>query len=135
MILDGSRSTEDDDALRLSPEYSQSETLTSESQSRLKVKMGEPEEKQHPAVQPTRESAGRLEMQVLKPVFKEPLSVMWGEESETETFKSQSPRSVRGKGHTELFIEEEEDVREDDKKKDVSVLSERLSPQVEHGVS
>lgn len=130
MILDGSGSTDDGDVL---PSVeSPPAQLTAESQSRrLQLKARESHE---PAVAPESDSMGgvRLEMQFRKPVTMEPLSaVLLGEQSKTQ---KEQP-SVKLKGYTELFIEEEDEAREDTEE-DVRVLNERLSPpQVEHGVS
>uniref|UniRef100_A0A3Q3IFG1 Sorbin and SH3 domain containing 2a n=1 Tax=Monopterus albus TaxID=43700 RepID=A0A3Q3IFG1_MONAL len=129
------------DSSRLFPVDSPPATLTSESQSRFKLKA---EESRQPAgkprvVSPASKSAGsvRLEAQLHKPVMMEPLSVIWGGQSQTlnieESFELQRPPSVKGKGFTELFIEEEDETLED-KEKDVALLKERLSLQVEHGV-
>lgn len=141
MILDGSSSTDDVDFSRFSPIDSPPATPTDESQSRFELKA---DESYHPAGKPPAVTAAskpaggvRLEVQVHKPVTMAPLSISWGGLPKTSTddepVKSQSPPSVKGKGFTELFIEEEEDVLEE-KEEDVRDLNERLSPQVEHGV-
>nr|XP_020470004.1 sorbin and SH3 domain-containing protein 2 isoform X2 [Monopterus albus] len=126
------------DSSRLFPVDSPPATLTSESQSRFKLKA---EESRQPAgkprvVSPASKSAGsvRLEAQLHKPVMMEPLSVIWGGQSQTlnieESFELQRPPSVKGKGFTELFIEEEDETLED-KEKDVALLKERLSLQAD----
>ncbi|XP_035515284.1 sorbin and SH3 domain-containing protein 1 isoform X8 [Morone saxatilis] len=98
------------------------------------------EEFHQPAVKPTAvtpvsDPSGSvwLEVQFHKPVTMEPLSISWGEQSETlneQPFDSQRPQSVKGWGYTELFIEEEEETRED-KEEDNKGVNERLSLQVE----
>lgn len=136
MILDGSSGTDDGDILRLPPVDSPPAKPTTESQSRwlqLKAK-----ESHQPAVAPASDSTGsaRLEVQFHKPVTMEMRSVLLEEQSKTvkeQLFECQTPPSVKLKGYTELFIEEEdEDIK--DTEEDVRVLNERLSPQVEHGV-
>nr|XP_019962043.1 PREDICTED: sorbin and SH3 domain-containing protein 2 isoform X2 [Paralichthys olivaceus] len=137
MILDDSTSTDDVGVSRLSPIDSPPATPTNESQNRLKLNaeshhlVGKP-----PAVTPASKPAGsvRLEVQFLKPVTMEPLSVAWGGQpkslNEDEPVESQRPLSVKGKGFTELFIEEEDEALEE-KEEDVRVLNERLSPQAD----
>ncbi|XP_047189784.1 sorbin and SH3 domain-containing protein 1 isoform X12 [Scophthalmus maximus] len=138
MILDGSSSTDDVDFSRFSPIDSPPATPTDESQSRFELKA---DESYHPAGKPPAVTAAskpaggvRLEVQVHKPVTMAPLSISWGGLPKTSTddepVKSQSPPSVKGKGFTELFIEEEEDVLEE-KEEDVRDLNERLSPQAD----
>ncbi|XP_023273142.1 sorbin and SH3 domain-containing protein 2 isoform X13 [Seriola lalandi dorsalis] len=138
MILDGSTSKNNVDFSRLSPIDSPPATPTSESQSRFKLK---DEESRQPAgkpqaVTPASESAGSVRLEVLfhKPVMMEPLSVSWGEQPKTlnddEPVEFQRPPSVKGKGYTELFIEEEDDALEE-KEEDVRVFNERLSPQAD----
>ncbi|XP_069386010.1 sorbin and SH3 domain-containing protein 2 isoform X2 [Paralichthys olivaceus] len=137
MILDDSTSTDDVGVSRLSPIDSPPATPTNESQNRLKLNaeshhlVGKP-----PSVTPASKPAGsvRLEVQFLKPVTMEPLSVAWGGQpkslNEDEPVESQRPLSVKGKGFTELFIEEEDEALEE-KEEDVRVLNERLSPQAD----
>lgn len=139
MILDGSTSTETVDFSRWSPVDSPPATLTHETQRSFKLKAEESHqtEGKTQAVAPASQSAGsvRLEAQFHKPMTMEPLPIAWGEQPEIlnddEPEEFERPPSVRGKGFTELFIEEEDDALEED----VRVLSDRLSPQVEHGVS
>ncbi|XP_051239587.1 sorbin and SH3 domain-containing protein 2 isoform X5 [Dicentrarchus labrax] len=98
------------------------------------------EEFHQPAVKPTAvtpvsdpSGSVRLEMQFHKPVTMEPLSISWGDQSETlneQPVDSQRPQSVKGWGYTELFIEEEEETRED-KEDDNKGVNERLSPQAD----
>ncbi|XP_074485675.1 uncharacterized protein LOC141764374 [Sebastes fasciatus] len=133
MILDGSTSTCDSDFSRLPPVDS------NESRSRFKLKA---EESHQPAVKPpevppANDSAvsARLEVQFHKPVTMEPLSVSWGGQSKTlneQPVEPQRPPSVKGRGYTELFIEEEDEAIEDTVE-DVKGFNERLSPQA--GVS
>ena len=139
MILDDCTST--DDFSRLSPVEFPPAKPTNESKCRFKLKS---EESHQPAVKPTESSAAsdlaggvRLEMLFHKPVTMEPLSITWEGLSAALSeppIESQRPPSVKGRGFTELFIEEEEETRED-KEEDIKGLNERLSPQVEHGVS
>lgn len=141
MILDDGTSTGDDDFSRSSLVESPKAKLASESRSRFKIKS---EESHQPAVKPpdvtpASDSAGsvRLEVQFRKPVTMEPLSITWEGRSETldeQPVEFQRPPSAKGRGYTELFIEEEEDTREA-KEEDIKGFNERLSPQVEHGVS
>lgn len=141
MILKGCTSTDDADFSRLSLVDSPSATITNASQSRFKLKT---EESHQPAVKPTAvtpvsDSAGsvRLEVQLHKPATMEPLSITWGGQSKTlnaQPVQSQRPPLVERSGYTELFIEEDEETRED-KEEDIRGFNERLSPQVEHGVS
>lgn len=137
MILDGSSSTDDDDVLPTV--YSPPAVPMDKFQSRFKLKAEESHQPavKLPAIQPASESAGgvQLEVQFHKPVSMEPLSIMWGGPSKTlneELVEYQRPPSVKGKEFTELFIEEEDEARED---KEEDVFNERLGPQVEHGVS
>lgn len=142
MILDGSTSTDVVESTRLSLGDSPPSTLIKESESRwfkLKAEKSHQPARKPPTVTPATESAGsvRLDVQVHKPVTVEPLSIIWEGQSKTdddESVKSQTPPSVKGKGYTELFIEEEGETLED-KEEDARVITERLSPQVEHGVS
>ncbi|XP_040892367.1 sorbin and SH3 domain-containing protein 1-like [Toxotes jaculatrix] len=138
MILDGSTSTDDVVFSRLSLLDSPPATLTSESQSRFKLKA---ESSHQPAakpraVTPASEPAGsvRLEVQFHKPVTMEPLFVTWGGQPKTlnddEPVESQRPPSVKGRGYTELFIEEEDEALEE-RAEDFRVLNERLSPQAD----
>lgn len=139
MVLDGSTSRDVVEGGRVSHRDSPSATLTSQSESRwFKPKA----EKSHqPAENDTAagsasESAGGvwLDVQFHKPVTMKPLPVIWERQktqNDDEPVESQMPPSVKEKGYTELFIEEEEQ----DKGADVRVLNERLKPQVEHGVS
>uniref|UniRef100_A0A3Q3RZT9 Osteoclast-stimulating factor 1 n=1 Tax=Mastacembelus armatus TaxID=205130 RepID=A0A3Q3RZT9_9TELE len=137
MIMDGSALTGDAEFSRLSMVDSQPVTLTSESQSKFKVK-AEPHQPagKPPAVTPVSESTGsvQVEVQVHKPVMMEPLSVMWEGQSKTlsddQRIESQRPASVNGKRYTELFIEEEDEALED-KEMDDTVLSGRLNPQAD----
>ncbi|XP_068606769.1 sorbin and SH3 domain-containing protein 1-like [Brachionichthys hirsutus] len=57
-----------------------------------------------------------------KPVMMAPLSITWGENSKTQVVGSPSPASVKGRGFTELFIEEDEEG-------DISSLNKRRGPQ------
>lgn len=135
MILDGSSSTDDGASLRLSPVGFPPAELNVEPQSRwLQPKA---EENSHPeknhAVAPASDitSSMWLEVQFHKPVIMEP--ILKEEQSKTvieEPFEPQQPPSVKGELFTELFIEEEDDTRQD-KEEDIKVLNERLSPQVE----
>ncbi len=142
MILDGPDTrTDNADFSRLSPVDSPPATLTNESQSRFKLITDESLQPavKPPEVTPTSDSAGsvRLEVQFHKPATMEPLSITWGGQSNTlneQPIESQRPPSVKDRGYTELFIEEEDEARED-KQEDVKDFNERLSPQVEHGVS
>ncbi|XP_028255959.1 sorbin and SH3 domain-containing protein 1 isoform X2 [Parambassis ranga] len=136
MILDGSSSTDDGDSLKLSPVGFPPAELNIEPQSRwLQPKAEEnphPAEK-HPAVAPASDTTSSmwLEVQFYKPVIMEP--ILREEQSKTaieEPFESQQPPSVKGELFTELFIEEEDDTRQD-KEEDIKVLNERLSPQAE----
>ncbi|XP_078119561.1 sorbin and SH3 domain-containing protein 2 isoform X2 [Sander vitreus] len=141
MVLDGSTSKDDAYFSRLSLVDSPPATLTDESQSRFTLKV---EESHQPAVKPTAvtpasDSAGsaRFEVQFHKPMTMEPLPITWGGHSKTlnvQPVEPQRPPSVTGRGYTELFIEEEDEARED-REEDIKGLNERLSPQVEHGVS
>ncbi|KAG7237065.1 hypothetical protein INR49_032810 [Caranx melampygus] len=135
MILDGSTSKENVDFSRWSPIGSPPLTLTHETQSSLKLKAEESHqtEGKTQALTPASQSAGsvRLEVQFHKPMTMEPLSITWGEQPETlnddKPMEFERPLSVKGKGFTELFIEEEDDALEED----IRVLSDRLSPQAD----
>lgn len=143
LILDDCTSTDDAHVSRVSLVDSPKATPTSKSQNRFKIKS---EESHQPAVKPpditpASDSAGSvwLEAQFRKPVTMQPLSITWGGQSKTEQqneqpVECQRPPSAKGRGYTELFIEEEEETRED-KEEDMKGFNERLSPQVEHGVS
>uniref|UniRef100_A0A3Q3EAC1 Osteoclast-stimulating factor 1 n=1 Tax=Labrus bergylta TaxID=56723 RepID=A0A3Q3EAC1_9LABR len=138
MILDDFTSTDNTDNSRLSAVVSPSSSLNSKSQSKFKLKTEEPDQ---PAVKPpadttATDSAGsiRLEAQFPKPVTMESLSLSLEHQLKTlneRAGESQRPSSGKGRGFTELFIEEDDETRED-KEEDIN---ERLSPQVEHGVS
>nr|XP_046274326.1 mucin-12-like isoform X6 [Scatophagus argus] len=137
MILDGCTSSGEADFSRLSPVDSPSATLISESQNRFKPK---PEISHQPAmkraeVAPASDLTGsvRSEVQIHRPVMMEPLSIFWGGQSEAkdeQPVESQRPPSVKRSGYTELFIEEEEETRED-KEEDINGYNERLSPQAD----
>ncbi|KAM7009636.1 sorbin and SH3 domain-containing protein 2 isoform 3-T3 [Tautogolabrus adspersus] len=141
MILDEFTSTDHTDTSRLSAVVSPSSSLNSKSQSEFKLKTEEPDQ---PAVKPpadttATDSAGsiRLEAQFHKPVTMEPLSLSLEHRLKSlneRPGESQTPPSEKGRGFTELFIEEDDETRED-KEEDVKDINERLSPQVEHGVS
>uniref|UniRef100_A0AAQ6A7Y1 Osteoclast-stimulating factor 1 n=1 Tax=Amphiprion ocellaris TaxID=80972 RepID=A0AAQ6A7Y1_AMPOC len=122
MILDGSSSTDDGDVLP-SVESPPAKLITESQSRRLQLKA----RKSHqPAVVPANDSMGGVQLQVQfrKPVTTEPLSaVLLGEQSKIQ---KEQP-SVKLKGYTELFIEEEDEAREDTEE-DVRVLNERLSP-------
>ncbi|XP_030588955.1 sorbin and SH3 domain-containing protein 2 isoform X3 [Archocentrus centrarchus] len=138
MILDGSSSTDDGDILRLSPVDSSPTKLTKESQSRLfplKAEESHQPDTKPPAVAPASNSTGsvRLAVQLHKPVTVEPLSVLWGEQRRTlneQPFDSHRPLSVKGKEYMELFIEEDDEAR-NDKEQDVRVLNQMHSPQAD----
>ena len=142
MILDGSGSTDDGDVLRGPSVDSPTAKLMSEYQSGLFQKKDEQSHQaaaKPPAVAAAGDSPGScwLEVQFHKPVTMKPLPILWGEQSislSEQPVDAQKPLSVEGKGYTELFIEEEDEAVMD-KEEDVRVLNERLSPQVEHGVS
>ncbi|XP_028446819.1 mucin-2-like isoform X2 [Perca flavescens] len=137
MVLDGSTSKDDAYFSRLSLVDSPPATLTDESQSRFTLKV---EESHQPAVKPAAvtpasDSAGsvRLEVQFHKPMTMEPLPITWGGHSKTlneQPVEPQRPPSVTGRGYTELFIEEEDEARED-REEDIKGLNERLSPQAD----
>ncbi|XP_039671960.1 sorbin and SH3 domain-containing protein 1 isoform X7 [Perca fluviatilis] len=137
MVLDGSTSKDDAYFSRLSLVDSPPATLTDESQSRFTLKV---EESHQPAVKPAAvtpasDSAGsvRLEVQFHKPMTMEPLPITWGGRSKTlneQPVEPQRPPSVTGRGYTELFIEEEDEARED-REEDIKGLNERLSPQAD----
>lgn len=142
MVLEGRTSTDDAGFSRLPLVDSPSATPSTASQSRFKLSTGESHQ---PAVKPTAvtkassDPAGcvRLEVQIHRPTTVEPLSVSWGGQSKTlneQPVKSRRPPSVGRSGFTELFIEEEEETRED-KEENIRGFIERPSPQVEHGVS
>ncbi|KAM7394480.1 hypothetical protein PAMP_021283 [Pampus punctatissimus] len=133
MILDGSSST-DNDAV-LSEAYSPPAMLTDKYKGRFKLKAEESHQPamKPPAIQPASELAGsiQLEVQFHKPVAMEPLSIMWGGQSKPlseQPVEVQRPLSVKGKEYTELFIEEDDEARED---KEEDVFNERLGPQAE----
>lgn len=141
IIMNGCTSTDDADFSRLPLVDSPSAPITKASQSRFKMKT---EDFHQPAVKttaisPASDSAGsgRLQVQLHQPATTEPLCVTWRGQSDTlneQPGQSQSPPLVERSGYTELFIEEEEESRED-KVEDIGGCNERLSPQVEHGVS
>lgn len=142
MVLEGRTSTDDADSSRLSLVDSPSSTPVTASQSRFKISA---EESHRPAVKPTAVTKAlsdptgcvQSEVQFHKPTAVEPLSVPWGGQSKTlngQYIESQRPPSVGRSGFTELFIEEEEETRED-KEETIRGFIERPSPQVEHGVS
>lgn len=141
MILKGYIDTGDTDFCRLSPVDTPSFMLNGESRSSFNLKT---ENSYQPSVKPTetspaRDSSGSVHLEVhsCKPVTVEPLSITWGGQSKPMTeqpVKSQRPPLVKRSGYIELFIEEEEECR-GDKEKDVRGFNERVSPQVEHGVS
>lgn len=142
VILDGSSGKDHAESTTSSLVDSSPVTLKSESESRFKLnaeKFHQPSGKP-PTVTPSCESAGSvlLEVQFHKPVTMEPLSVIWGGQSKLlsgdDPVKSQRPPSVKERGYTELFIEEEDETLED-KEEDVRVMTRGFSPQVEHGVS
>uniref|UniRef100_A0A3Q3EA96 Osteoclast-stimulating factor 1 n=1 Tax=Labrus bergylta TaxID=56723 RepID=A0A3Q3EA96_9LABR len=132
MILDDFTSTDNTDNSRLSAVVSPSSSLNSKSQSKFKLKTEEPDQ---PAVKPpadttATDSAGsiRLEAQFPKPVTMESLSLSLEHQLKTlneRAGESQRPSSGKGRGFTELFIEEDDETRED-KEEDIN---ERLSPQ------
>ncbi|KAM7419521.1 hypothetical protein PAMA_016573 [Pampus argenteus] len=133
MILDGSSSTDDDGVL--SEAYSPPAMLTDKYQGRFKLKAEESHQPamKPPAIQPASELAGsiQLEVQFHKPVAMEPLSIMWGGQSKPlneQPVESQRPPSMKGKEYTELFIEEDDEARED---KEEDVFNERLGPQAD----
>lgn len=139
MVLEGRTSTDDADSSRLSLVDSPSSTPDTASQSRFKISA---EESHRPAVKCTAVTKAlsdptgcvQSEVQFPKPTAVEPLSIPWGGQSKTlngQYMESQRPTSV---GFTELFIEEEEETRED-KEETIRGFTERPSPQVEHGVS
>lgn len=92
-----------------------------------------------PAVSKATGGAGsvQLEVQFHKPVMMEPLAPTWGAQAKSDApVKSQEPPSVKGTVFTELFIEEEDEaLDEEEEEEKIRSLSERLSVQVEHGVS
>lgn len=92
-----------------------------------------------PAVSKATGGAGsvQLEVQFHKPVMMEPLAPTWGDQAKSDApVKSQEPPSVKGTVFTELFIEEEDEaLDEEEEEEKIRSLSERLSVQVEHGVS
>lgn len=135
MILDGSTGL---DFPRLSPVDSPAAKPTGESQSRFKPKAeGSQPDVKPAAVTPARctakRSAGdRLAVQFHRPVAMDPIA--WGAQSKTVN-EPQRPPSMKGRGYTELFIEEDDDARED-RGEDVDGLNGGLGPQVcQHGVS
>ncbi|XP_035856853.1 sorbin and SH3 domain-containing protein 2 isoform X8 [Sander lucioperca] len=137
MVLDGSTSKDDAYFSRLSLVDSPPATLTDESQNRftLKVEGSHQPAVKPAAVTPASDSAGsvRLEGQFHKPMTMEPLPITWGGHSKTlneQPVEPQRPPSVTGRGYTELFIEEEDEARED-REEDIKGLNERLSPQAD----
>lgn len=127
MILDGSSSTDDEDALRLSPICSPPPPLTNTLQGRFKLKEESPQPAlNRPAIQPASESTGSAWLET-------PYQVAKSKTLNEQPVESRGPPSVKGRGYTELFIEEEDEASEDEEK-DVRVFNGRLSPQVEHGV-
>ncbi|XP_067353569.1 sorbin and SH3 domain-containing protein 2-like isoform X5 [Channa argus] len=112
-------------------------TLSNESNSIFKLKA----DKSHQSavkprvITPASESAGGVQLQVQfhKPVTMAPLSVICGGQSKTlndEAVQSQRPQSVKEKGYTELFIEEEDETLQD-KEETFRVIDKRLSPQAD----
>lgn len=141
IIMNGCTSTDDADFSRLPLADSPSAPITKASQSRFQLKTEDFHQPvgQTTAISPVSESAGigRLQVQLHPPATTEPLCITWGGQSDTlneQPGQSQSPPLVERSGYSELFIEEEEDSRED-KVEDIGYCNERLSPQVEHGVS
>ncbi|XP_058497725.1 sorbin and SH3 domain-containing protein 1 isoform X14 [Solea solea] len=135
LILDDSAETDDANLSRLSPIDSPPPPLTTESQSRFKLKEDSHQPTGKPPVfTPASKPAGsvRVEVQFHKPVAMQPLPVTWGAQPKTlkddEPFQSQRPPSAKGKTFTELFIEEEDEALEE--KEDSRVL-ESLGPQAE----
>ncbi len=137
MILDGCTSTDEADFSRLSLVDSPPAMLTNEFQSSCKLKAKESHQQ---VVKPTAatpvsdpaDSIG-LEVQFQKPVTIEPLSSTWEGQSKTLTeqpVESQQPPSAKGRGYTELFIEEEEETKEAIEE-DLKGFNERLTLQVE----
>ncbi|XP_068444950.1 sorbin and SH3 domain-containing protein 2 [Clinocottus analis] len=131
MILDGSTGT---DFSRLSPVESPAAILPRQSHSRFKLKAEESHERagKPPSVTPTGDSSGvRLEAQFHKPVTVEPLAISWGGQPNTLNEQPAEPQrapSVKGRGYTELFIEEDGEAREH-KGEDIEGVNEGLSPQ------
>ncbi|XP_071770551.1 uncharacterized protein LOC139923649 [Centroberyx gerrardi] len=128
MILDGHTSTDDGEASRFQPQ----------SRFRLEAKESRQPAVKLPAFAPASESASgvRLELEFHKPVTMEPLSATWEGLSKTlnkQPAESQRLPSVTGTGYPELFIEEEEEARED-KEENIRIFNERLNPQVAHAV-
>ncbi|XP_041641512.1 sorbin and SH3 domain-containing protein 1 isoform X3 [Cheilinus undulatus] len=114
-----------------------SSSKTSLSQSKFKLKAEEPHQLtvKPSADSPSSDIAGntRLEAHFHKPAMMEPLSLSFESQlkslSETSV-ESERPPSVKGKGFTELFIEEEDESIED-KEEDIKDIHERLSPQAD----
>lgn len=136
MFLDAPISAEDGEPLRLSPAERTLTTPNNEPQSKFKLKAesSQPAAKP-PAVAPLSKSTSHIRLEVHKPVTMEPLSICWDGQSKTlskQPVETQRPPSVKGKGY-ELFIEEEDDERED-KEEDVRLFNGRLTPQVAHAV-
>ncbi|XP_045904110.1 sorbin and SH3 domain-containing protein 1 isoform X3 [Micropterus dolomieu] len=136
MILDSGTSSAD--FSRLSAVDSPPAMLVNEPRGRFELKA---EESHQPAEKPpvvtlASDSTGgaRLEVQFHNPVMIEPLSITWGGLSEAlneQTVESQRLPSMKGRECTELFIEEEDEARED-KEEDIKGFNERLSPQLPH---
>ncbi|XP_077965401.1 sorbin and SH3 domain-containing protein 2 isoform X11 [Gasterosteus aculeatus] len=126
MILDGSTGL---DFPRLSPVDSPAAKPTGESQSRFKPKAeGSQPDVKPAAVTPASDSAGdRLAVQFHRPVAMDPIA--WGAQSKTVN-EPQRPPSMTGRGYTELFIEEDDDARED-RGEDVDGLNGGLGPQAD----
>uniref|UniRef100_A0AAQ4NNM6 Sorbin and SH3 domain containing 2a n=1 Tax=Gasterosteus aculeatus aculeatus TaxID=481459 RepID=A0AAQ4NNM6_GASAC len=126
MILDGSTGL---DFPRLSPVDSPAAKPTGESQSRFKPKAeGSQPDVKPAAVTPASDSAGdRLAVQFHRPVAMDPIA--WGAQSKTVN-EPQRPPSMKGRGYTELFIEEDDDARED-RGEDVDGLNGGLGPQAD----
>ncbi|XP_045904115.1 sorbin and SH3 domain-containing protein 1 isoform X8 [Micropterus dolomieu] len=135
MILDSGTSSAD--FSRLSAVDSPPAMLVNEPRGRFELKA---EESHQPAEKPpvvtlASDSTGgaRLEVQFHNPVMIEPLSITWGGLSEAlneQTVESQRLPSMKGRECTELFIEEEDEARED-KEEDIKGFNERLSPQAD----
>ena len=137
MILEGCNGTDDADFSRLSPVDSPPATLSGTPQSNFKLEI---EESYQPAVEttavtPASDSAGHVGFKVYphQPVTGEPLINTWQGQTKSQSEQpivSLRPPSEKRCGYTELFIEEEEETKED-KEEDIVGFNGRLSPQVE----
>lgn len=132
MILDDSTGKDVGESTKLSRGDSEPASQTNESKSKwFELKAGK--SRQPAGKPPTVSPAGssRLDGQFHKPVTMEPLTVIWEGplKSDDEPVTSQRWPSVKGKGYTELFIEEEGETLED-KEEDARVMNGRLNPQV-----